>query len=206
MHKIVLLMTLTTLYLVGNIGQIMALKGHVKIKRLSNLTLTAFSGMKIKQGDEIITSSKTRTQIILKDDTIITIGSNSSFSFEKYHFDGTKKSLLKMRANRGFFRSITGKIGKIAPQRFQVETSSATIGIRGTDFSVRIQEAIGLYSCKCYSGQIRVFLKNAIKDVYAGEVFSFKLKDLEKGTYSVNQNQYENSLDDLMEIKKVPTL
>jgi len=205
MKKVTLLFLFFTLFSFSSIGQIMALKGKVKIKRDKKLFL-AFNGMNILEKDEIITASNTRTQIILKDETIITIGSNSSFSFKKFHFDNRKNSILKMHAKRGFFRSITGKIGKLAPQRFTVETSSATIGIRGTDFSVRIQEEIGLYSCKCYSGQIRVFLKNSVKDIYAGEVFSFKLTALEKGSYYNNQNLYEMNLNDLLEIKQVINL
>jgi len=206
MKKIYFTLLLFPFLLIADIGQIMAIKGNALIKRSNNSKIKAFNGMKINQGDEVITYNKTRTQIILNDDTTITIGSNSSFSFEKYQFDGTTNSQLKMHFKRGFFRSITGKIGKIAPQRFKVETSSATIGIRGTDFSVRIQEKIGLYSCKCYSGHIRVFIKNKIKDVKAGEIFSFKLTDLEKGAYNFNQNRYESNLYDLLEIKKNPTL
>ena len=39
-----------------------------------------------------------------------------------------------MHSRHGFFRSVTGEIGKLAPERFRVTTKSATIGIRGTDF------------------------------------------------------------------------
>lgn len=204
MQNFLLFIATSLLLQASYIGQIMAIRGEVNIKKENKNLIKAKSGMKIETKDEIITASHTRTQIILNDDTTITIGSNSSFKFEEYAFDNTTNSHLKMRSNRGFFRSITGKIGKIAPKRFKVETSSATIGIRGTDFSVRIQEAIGLYSCKCYSGQIRVFLKNSIKDVYAGEVFSFKLKALEKGVYDTNSNQYEMNINDLLEIRGLP--
>ena len=172
----ILLFILLSLNAFANIGNIMALKGSAEIHRGANNILTAKSGMKIEEGDKIITQSKTRAQIILNDDTIITVGANSSFQFDKFFFDGSKKSTLSMRMNRGFFRSVTGKIGKIAPERFKVKTSSATIGIRGTDFSVRLQNAIERF--RCYSGGIRITFGNTIRDINAGESFELNLKNL----------------------------
>jgi len=172
----ILLFVLFSLNAFANIGNIMALKGSAEIHRINNHILVAKSGMNIEKGDKIVTQSKTRAQIILKDDTIITIGANSSFQFDKFLFDGTKKSTLSMHMNRGFFRSVTGKIGKIAPERFKVRTSSATIGIRGTDFSVRLQNTIERF--RCYSGGIRITFGNTIRDINAGESFELNLKTL----------------------------
>jgi len=169
----ILLFILLTLNAFSSIGNIMALKGSAEIHRSTNSILTAKSGMQIEEGDKIITQSKTRAQIILKDDTIITIGANSSFSFDTFFFDGSKKSTLSMSMSRGFFRSVTGKIGKIAPERFKVKTSSATIGIRGTDFSVRLQNAIERF--RCYSGGIRITFGNSARDINAGEIFELNL-------------------------------
>lgn len=138
----------------ANIGIVMVAKGEVKIKRVAYVVLLdAKSGMKLLKSDEVFTQAKSRAQIILNDDTIITVGAKSSMTFEDFVLDGNK-SKVDMRANRGFFRSVTGKIGKLAPERFKVKTASATIGIRGTDFSGNIvgKKAI----LKCYSGVITV--------------------------------------------------
>lgn len=138
----------------ASIGTVMVAKGEVKIKRLAYIVLLdAKTGMKLLKSDEVFTQAKSRVQIILNDDTIITVGAKSSMTFEDFVLDGNK-SKVDMRANRGFFRSITGKIGKLAPERFKVKTASATIGIRGTDFSGNIvgKKAV----LKCYSGVITV--------------------------------------------------
>jgi len=169
--KSILLFLIISLQLFANIGNIMVLKGEAEIHRSQNKVLPASSGMTILLGDQIITADKARAQIILKDDTIITIGANSSFQFDKYFFDGTSKSTIKMKATRGFFRSVTGKIGELAPERFTVETSSATIGIRGTDFSARIEKSIERF--KCYSGGITITIGDLVKELGAGELFEF---------------------------------
>lgn len=165
--KIILLMILS-LSLWANIGTIMSIKGSADVKREHNVSLAASSGMELLKGDEIITHNKSRVQVMLQDDTVVTIGQNSSFGFEDFAFDGTKNSKLSMKATRGFFRSVTGKLGKVAPERFKVKTASATIGIRGTDFSGNI---IGeAQTFVCYSGAISVEFDGAVSNIDAGMV------------------------------------
>lgn len=139
---------------IGNVG---ALKGSATLKR-GTADLEIKSGMTLEVKDTIITSAKSRVQVILKDDTVITIGPDSSFVFDAYKFGGKDDSEVSMHINRGFFRSVTGMIGKLAPERFKVKTASATIGIRGTDFSAQIAEE--KETIACYKGQITVLLHN----------------------------------------------
>ena len=159
------LILLISVSLWGSVGNITALKGQADIQRTTGL-IHAKIGMGIDEGDTILTHKNSRVQIMLDDDTILTIGPNASFEINKYLFDGTKKSQLQMRANRGFFRSVTGKIGKIAPERFKVKTASATIGIRGTDFSGDIHG--NLSDFQCFSGTITVTFKGVMHEITAG--------------------------------------
>jgi len=163
--KTVILMILGTLYSFGSIGTIMALKGEIIIQR--DDFIEAKMGMEIHQGDRVSTSKNSRMQVILKDQTVITIGANSSFDFKEYLFDESTNSKLTFKVNRGYFRSLTGKIGKIAPQRFKIKTISATIGVRGTDFDGNITEQ--KETIKCHSGAIWVkFDKGGVKNVLSG--------------------------------------
>lgn len=164
--KKLLLLLLFSASIFANIGTIMVVKGNASVKR-AHKTLHARNGMTLLKGDKIITQKRTRVQVMLNDDTTITIGPHSSFSFLKYFFDGTKKSTIKMQSNRGFFRSVTGKIGKVAPERFKVKTSLATIGIRGTDFSV--QQGNGISSYICNRGEITLKYGKLKKSIIAGD-------------------------------------
>ena len=171
----ILFLMLMSLSLWANIGNIMAIKGSAEVKR-SDTLLLATNGMELHEGDKIVTASKSRVQVMLKDDTIVTIGASSTFGFDEFVYDGTKKSKVRMSANRGFFRSLTGKIGKIAPERFKVKTTSATIGIRGTDFSGEIFADKEVF--KCYSGAIYVIYDDGEKEIEAG-----KMLELRKGKF-----------------------
>ncbi|MEA2099623.1 MAG: FecR family protein, partial [Campylobacterota bacterium] len=161
----ILLFLFLSVTLWANIGNVMAMKGSAELKRLDE-TLGLKIGMELLEGDSIVTRAKSRVQVMLKDETIVTIGADSSFDFEEFKFDNSKDSKLLMRANRGFFRSVTGKIGEIAPQRFKVKTVSATIGIRGTDFSGNILESTEVI--KCYAGVIFVEFDGGLIDIDAG--------------------------------------
>ncbi len=160
----------------AGIGNIMALKGQATIERASK-SIQATSGAELLEGDTILTKAKTRLQVMLADGTVVTIGPNSSFSFDEFTFDGTKNSKLSMRAERGFFRSVTGKLGKIAPERFKVKTASATIGIRGTDFSGEIFQ--GKEIIKCYSGAIFVDFNGEFNEVDAGDMLELSPQGVE---------------------------
>ncbi len=174
MNKILLflLLTITTF---ANIGTIMATKGDAQVKRAQQM-ITIKNGMDLQKGDEIITHKQTRVQIMLNDDTVITIGPESSFSFINYFFDGSKKSIIQMQANKGFFRSVTGKIGKIAPERFKVKTQLATIGIRGTDFSAQL--GVNSASYICNRGEITLSYDKIQKSVIGGNKMLLHLDGL----------------------------
>lgn len=149
----------------SNIGNVAALKGDANIFRNSK-TLKIKSGMTLEVKDRIVTSSQSRVQVILKDDTVVTIGPDSSFVFDAYTFGTEANSQVAMHIDRGFFRSVTGKIGKLAPERFKVKTVSATIGIRGTDFSALVSDNEEIISC--YRGSIVAFIDNISHTVDAG--------------------------------------
>ncbi|MBN2823805.1 MAG: FecR domain-containing protein, partial [Campylobacterales bacterium] len=145
---------LLSLYAFANIGTIMALKGKATVER--GTSINAKMGMSINQGDRVTTRLDSRVQIMLKDESVITIGANSAFDFREYQFDGTKKSKANFKIGKGYVRAITGKIAKLSPERFHVKTTTALIGIRGTDFSVQIAQNKEII--RCYSGAIWVKL------------------------------------------------
>jgi len=171
MRKLFLVLLLTVVTF-ANIGTIMTIQGKASVNRAGKL-VKASNGMNLFEGDQIITQKKTKVQIMLNDNTTITIGPHSVFSFEEYFFDGTDNSSATMKATRGFFRSVTGEIGKLAPERFKIKTNLATIGVRGTDFSAQLQNTTALY--KCYSGEIVVSFEGNKQSVIAGDMLQLQL-------------------------------
>jgi len=186
--KILLLLLSMPILLFSSIGNVVAVKGSVIIKR-HRVSIFVKDGSAIEKKDSIITKNRSRVQIILKDQTIVTIGENSNFSFDEYKFHTKNDSKLKMKLNYGFFRVITGKIGKIAPEHFKVQSKSATIGIRGTHFYGLVRNKIEKYGC--IRGRISILTKEAKKiNLIAGQMLTFgRNKVWEKG--SIKQGSIE---------------
>ena len=141
MKKLLILLLLLHVTLFASIGTIAAMRGDVKIERNAQ-KIEAKIGTKIEKKDTILTQKKSKAQVIMMDETVITIGSESIYSFNDYGNDHAQ-----MKIKKGFFRAITGKIGKIAPEKFKIKTRSATIGIRGTHFSGLIENGHEIIQC-----------------------------------------------------------
>jgi hypothetical protein len=116
----------------ASIGSISAIRGEVNIFR-DHKHFLAHKGSLIEERDLIETSKGAKVQILFNDKGVISLGQKSKFKIEKYLFTKKYKE-AKFHVLKGAFKSITGKIGKIAPKKFQLKTQNATIGVRGTIF------------------------------------------------------------------------
>ena len=153
--KLITLLVIMLLPLFANsVGAITALKGDVQIQR-SALFSKATLGLALNESDSVITGERSKAQLIFNDETIVTIGKNSHFSIAKYVYDDTNEPVVEFGLIKGAMKTITGRIGKIAPQKFRVKTKTATIGIRGTNFVVIVAED-GTQRAYCTYGAISV--------------------------------------------------
>jgi ferric-dicitrate binding protein FerR (iron transport regulator) len=185
----IILLILLSVSLWGNIGSVMAFKGSAEIVRQGQ-SIEVKNGTDVKQKDEIKTKDNSRVQVMLNDDTVVTIGANSSFSFEEFSQEADKEK-VSMRANFGFFRSVSGKIGKVAPERFKVKTASATIGIRGTDFSGNISADKETF--RCYDGAIVVEYDGGVKELEPGMMIEISSEKVEVKEFSVEKKEQMDS-------------
>ena len=64
----------------------------------------------------------------------MSLGKNSKLDINEYVYDekDSNNSKANFKFAEGPFKSITGAIGKVSPDKFKLETKSASIGIRGT--------------------------------------------------------------------------
>lgn len=138
----------------ASVAKITSLSGTATIERGAK-SFSAALGSDLESKDTIVTSTTSKAQLTFKDNTIITVGKQSRFSIEEYLFDTADSSNAKFNVISGTVRAMSGKIGKIAPEKFTVKTKTATIGIRGTDFVVHVADD-GTISIFCLQGSIIV--------------------------------------------------
>ncbi len=122
----------------SSIGFIDSVQGEVKIVSQS-LTVDAVQNMKIIPGDHVKTGSTGSVGLIFDDDTVVSLGPKSEMEVKEFLFDPADNQLSFIaRMIKGTFSFITGQIAKLAPQKVQLETPTATLGVRGTKFVVEV--------------------------------------------------------------------
>ncbi len=92
------------------------------------------TGDVIYLNDEISTSIDGNVQILLKDQTVFSMGSSSSIVFDRFIYDpsGGRASSLIATVKKGAFKFISGKIAKSDPDAMVLNLPNASAAIRGT--------------------------------------------------------------------------
>lgn len=94
-----------------------------------------FKGAEINSGDTIHTGSG-RAQLRFTDGAYVSLQPQSQFKVDDYRYegkaDGSEKGFFSLL--KGGLRTITGAIGRVNRGGYQVQTPTATIGIRGTEY------------------------------------------------------------------------
>lgn len=97
-------------------------------------------GLKLQEGDRLTTAEGSTAIVVMADGTRMTLRPNSDLVVQRFQFtdrNATDNSMV-MQLLRGGLRAVTGLISKNSPDAARIQTSTATIGIRGTDFDARI--------------------------------------------------------------------
>ena len=78
---------------------------------------------------------------LLLDDSQVRLTEHSELIIDEFIYDpDPSKSKMALQFASGTARFITGKLATIDKENILIQTPSATIGIRGTDFTVTVDE------------------------------------------------------------------
>jgi hypothetical protein len=105
------------------------------------------TGLELERKDAVMTGKNAQAQMTFLDRTVVTVGSSTVFQIEEYLFDETQ-ARAKFAVADGIFKTVSGKIGKQAPENFSFRTKTAVIGIRGTIFRGKIDETADIILCE----------------------------------------------------------
>lgn len=104
---------------------------------------------------ETVSIQQGRAQLRFADGAYMSLQPGTEFKIEEFRFTGTQDGTesIVMHLLKGGMRTITGLIGRANRQNYKLRTEVATIGIRGTEFSVRYTDSIEVF---CAEGAIFV--------------------------------------------------
>ena len=122
------------------IGVVRTVSGDATITR-GEKSLTASPGLTLQVGDTLGTGLDGSLGVILRDDSSLSIGPGSRLVLQSFLFSPSEGTFdLAARITRGTMAYLSGLIGTLAPEKARFETPTATIGIRGTRFAVKVGE------------------------------------------------------------------
>ena len=124
-----------------NIGDITEHKGSGGIVRESGEVLATDLGVDVMQMDAIETA-KGRIKLTFLDDTVLRLVENTEVVLTTYYFDpnNPKDNSMSMKFVSGTARFATGKLGLVPRENIVLTTPTATIAVRGTDFTTTVDE------------------------------------------------------------------
>ena len=124
---------------VASVGSITELKGIGRVVREQD-PFTAALAFTINSFDNVETSNG-RIGITFLDDSQVRLTEHSQLVIDEFIYDpDPSKSKMALKFASGTARFITGKLASINKENISIQTPSATIGIRGTDFTVTVDE------------------------------------------------------------------
>jgi FecR protein len=125
-------------------GTLTHLSGAVSVQKADGKTLAGTVGAVVNVGDTVITGALGYVRMEMSDGGEMVLRPDSQLKVEKYQFAKEKPaddsfvfSMLK-----GGLRTVTGLIGKRGNKdAYSAQTPTATIGIRGTQYDMRVCQA-----------------------------------------------------------------
>lgn len=122
-------------------GKVGYMSGTLVAQRTDGTLKVLVPKSEVLAGDMLITAKDSYAQVQMNDGAKMTLRPNSNLKIEAFQFskEAPQSDNAVFRLLKGGFRTLTGLIGKRGnPDAYKVRAASATIGIRGTDFSSRL--------------------------------------------------------------------
>jgi len=120
-----------------DVGRVKVTRGAVSIER-SGARLPATIGMKLQEGDVVVTGGDGSAGVTFNDDSLLSVGPDSVLAIDRFAFDSTTHAgRFDTSLRQGTLAAVSGKIAKQSPDAMKVRTPSTILGVRGTEFVVR---------------------------------------------------------------------
>jgi hypothetical protein len=122
-------------------GRVGNMSGTLVVQRVDGTVSVVGPKSEVYAGDMLITAKDSYAQVEMNDGTRMTIRPNSNLRIEAYQFrkETPQADNIVLRLLKGGFRTVTGLIGKRGnADAYKLRAATATIGIRGTDFTTRL--------------------------------------------------------------------
>jgi len=119
-------------------GTVSLVEGDVRFYDKNQQLRRPNLGDAVYEGDNIFTGGDGEVHFNMEDGGYIGVRPDTKMRIINYKAEGGEDDQSVIGLLEGSFRSITGWIGKLRGNRYQINTPTATIGVRGTEHEPRV--------------------------------------------------------------------
>ena len=136
---VVIILNVLSVSVYAEIGNVTSQTKAARITRKGDKILTEVN-TPVEMRD-LIETLKGRTNIKFVDDTKVSVTEYSKLLIDEFVYNPEKKTgKLSLKAALGTIRYSSGKIAKNSRQNVKIKSPTASVSVRGTDFTMNVQE------------------------------------------------------------------
>jgi hypothetical protein len=137
-------------------GRVAAILGTMEIER-GGTSEPATIGAPVFSGDRLRTGGGDQAKVVFQDDSVLDLGPGTDVLLTKQVFDRTgRRSESRLRLSKGKLRAWVGEAYRGPRSRYEVETPTAIIAVRGTEFVVAYDSRAEVTAVVCMAGEVEV--------------------------------------------------
>lgn len=123
-----------------DVGAVSNSKGSALISRASVGGLKVQNNIGVKMED-VIETGQGSLSILFKDETTVDVSQHSMLLIDDFVYDPTTSTgALAIKATFGTLRYVSGEIAKNAAENVNISTPTASVAVRGTEFTATVDE------------------------------------------------------------------
>ena len=126
----------------SQVGEVIKARGETLAVNQQKISRDLSVGDPIFVGDKIVTGEDGFLRLHMVDDARLDLRCYSIMVIEKYNLQQTKRSSI-LNLLQGSLRKVSGEIGKWAEDVYELKTPVASVGVRGTEYALRVFQSKG---------------------------------------------------------------
>ena len=124
----------------ATIGVVKTVQGEAWVAT-QGVQAVATPGTRLTRGSVVRTGASGAIGMTLKDGTILALGADSELVLDDFRYAPASGAFgLVIGMVRGTLEFVSGAIARLRPESVRVQTPSATLGVRGTHFLVKVEQ------------------------------------------------------------------
>lgn len=122
------------------VGYVKNVKGSATVTT-DGQVVQAQPGTPLHQGSSLKTDAQSSMGVIFKDNTMMSFGPSTVLTVDEYLYEpGQDQLKLGVRMGKGTLNYVSGVIAKLRPEAVTIKTPTGLIGVRGTQFLLKVSE------------------------------------------------------------------